>query len=333
MKPSVARLFVLTALVAFTAAPLAWADTPVDSKNPKDKKSGAGKFLRIRRDAKEQPVALETAVVRYVPASGEGGVEVDLVSAVHIGEKAYYDKLNELFDRYDVVLYELVAPEGTRIPRGGKRETSNPLAFIQQMSKHVLDLESQVEQVDYTKKHFVHADLSPEKMGEAMRKRGEDGLTVMLGVIADMLRQQNLQAERARDKSDQEGELDIFSLFTDPQGSTKMKRMLAEQFAAMESPGAGLGQTLTNILVVDRNEAALKVLQKELAKGRKKIAIFYGAAHMPDFEKHLKDDFDLKRRSEEWLTAWDLTKKSKGNGLDDLFKGNGLGELLKRLGQ
>ena len=39
-------------------------------------------------------------------------VTIDLIGAVHIGEKAYYDKLNKEFEQYDVLLYELVAPEG-----------------------------------------------------------------------------------------------------------------------------------------------------------------------------------------------------------------------------
>jgi hypothetical protein len=129
MRPSLARLLLLVPLVILASAPLARSDTPADAK-----KSGSGKFLRLRRDAKQQPVALETAVVRYIPASGEGNVVVDLIGAVHIGEKAYYEKLNELFEQYDVLLYELVAPEGTRIPKGGRRESTNPLALIQQMA-------------------------------------------------------------------------------------------------------------------------------------------------------------------------------------------------------
>jgi hypothetical protein len=76
---------------------------------------------------------------------------------------------------------------------------------------------------------------------------------------------------------------------------------------------------LTTILVADRNQAALKVFQKELAKGRKKIGIFYGAAHMPDFEKRLREDYGLKKASEQWLTAWDMSR-SKKSGLEELFK-------------
>ena len=42
--------------------------------------------------------------------------------------------------------------------------------------------------------------------------------------------------------------------------------------------------------------------------GKKKIAIFYGAGHMTDIEKHLEADFHLERSADQWLTAWKLEK-------------------------
>src|SRR5438270_7367729 len=137
------------------------------------------KFIRVRRDDNKKPAAMETGVFRYAAAS-RPGISVDLIGAVHVGDKAYYDKLNDLFDQYDVVLYELVAPEGTRIPKGGRRNSDNPIAFLQQLATLVLDLDLQTKQIDYTRKHFVHADLSPEQMAEAIRNRGDDGVTLFL---------------------------------------------------------------------------------------------------------------------------------------------------------
>jgi hypothetical protein len=261
------------------------------------------KFIRVQRDDKDEPTALQTAVVRYVPKDGKGDLVVDLVAAVHIGDRDYYDQLNKQFEQYDVLLYELVAPEGTKISKKRKHKSDNPLSMIQDVMKSTLELESQIECVDYTKKNFVHADLSPEQMAEAMHKRGDDGMTVFLGVVADMLRKQNLQEEKRKDKPGKEEDLDIFSLLLDPNGALKLKRVLAVQFEEMDG---GLGETLNTILISDRNEAAMKVFQKQLAAGKKKIGIFYGAGHMTDFDKRLREDFGLKRESEKWLTAWDL---------------------------
>jgi hypothetical protein len=175
------------------------------------------------------------------------------------------------------------------------------------MAKALLKLDSQTDVVDYTGKNFVHADLSPQEMAEAMRKRGDDGLTLFLSIAADLLRQQNIQEQnKAKPNAPKEPELDLLALLLDPQGPVKMKRALAQQLANLESPEGSLGQTMHTILVSDRNQAALKVFQKELAKGHKKIGIFYGAAHMSDFERRLRADFGLKRASDQWLTAWDM---------------------------
>jgi hypothetical protein len=295
------------------------AEPPVDTKKAEVKKAVPTKFLRVQRDDKKQMTALETAVVRYVPASGEGDVTVDLIGAVHVGDKAYYEKLNKLMEQYDVLLYELVAPQGTRVPKGGNRNNDNPLAMIQKTIKVMLDLEFQLEQIDYTKKNFVHADLSPQEMAEVIRKRGDDAFTLTLSVMADLLRQQNL--EKMKEKMQGKGEdIDLAALLLDPQRAVKLKRFMADQFEAMDNPESSFGKTISTILIEDRNKAALKVLTQQLTKGKKKIGIFYGAAHMTDFEKRLRDDFDLKKQKEEWLTAWDLKAGKKKSGIEDLLK-------------
>jgi hypothetical protein len=70
-----------------------------------------------------------------------------------------------------------------------------------------------------------------------------------------------------------------------------------------------LGGEEGSVLISDRNEAALKVLRKEIAAGKKRLAIFYGAGHLADMDKHLRQDFGLKPVEITWLTAWDLQPK------------------------
>jgi hypothetical protein len=299
---------------ASSAEPATAAPPKAEAKKP-----ATPKYLRIRRNDKGEPIALETAVVRFVPAAG-GELTVDLIGAVHVGDATYYKQLNRQMEQYDVLLYELVAEPGTRIPKGGRKDDS-AFTVIHKIMKFVLDLESQTEKIDYTKKNFVHADLSPKQMAEAIKERGDDGITIALGVAADMLRQQNLQAQQEakkdgkKDAKSAEPDLDITSIL-DADGAARLKRVMAEQFERAEE---GLGPTLNNILIADRNKACLKVFQQELAKGKKKIGIFYGAAHMPDFEKRLKEEFGLKRQNEQWLEAWDLEAKER-DVLIDLIK-------------
>jgi len=162
-------------------------------------------------------------------------------------------------------------------------------------------------------------------MAEAIKERGDDGMTLFLGVAADLLRQQNLQQRKQPKEPAKEKDADVdpLALLLDPDVGVKLKRSMAEQLGDLESATGGLGQTLNTILVTDRNKAAMKVFQAELAKGKKKIGIFYGAAHMPDFEKRLREDFSLKRDSDQWLKAWDLEKPGK-SPIEGL-----LNELLK----
>src|SRR5947208_7068543 len=69
---------------------------------------GAGevKFLRFVDDG-HGGGRLETAIATY---RNDAGQVVRLVGAVHIGEKAYYEGLNDTFRQDDAVLYELVKP-------------------------------------------------------------------------------------------------------------------------------------------------------------------------------------------------------------------------------
>lgn len=298
-------LCLLAGLLGLAFVPVRAGDPVLTDKKGDAKKAPITNYVRLTRNDKGELKALETSVAQF--ASDKGGVTVDLVSAVHVGDKAYYRALNRQLATYDVVLYELVAPPGTRIPKGGKREVTNPLGLLQHAMKSMLDLESQTEQVDYTKANFVHADLSFEQMREKMKERGDDGWTIALGLVTDMLRQQNRQEQSATTKPGKPPqELDLQSLLNDPDASLKLKRMMAEQMAGSDLGGVGLGQTLNTLLVADRNQAAMKALHAEIAKGKKKIAIFYGAAHMPDFEKRLKDELGMTRQSEKWLMAWDL---------------------------
>ena len=293
---------------------------PSSESRPKQDRSGETRetsFLRMHQ-VNGQPHSLDTAVVTYRSAANRSStqkdgasesVTVDLIGAVHVGEAEYYAQLNELFDTYDVLLYELVAPEGTVVPLGGRRDEEgfNPIAMLQDGTKSMLGLESQLEKIDYTKPHFVRADMTPEQIVEKMNERGDTGLTLILDTLSDAMRQQNVASRQLENdpQLDLGAEISLADILGNP---LKMKRLLAAQFAGTADLDMAVGKSLNQLLIVDRNAEALKVLQKQLAAGKKRIGIFYGAAHLADMEERLVADFGMEKTGERWLQAWDLTQ-------------------------
>lgn len=268
----------------------------------------AVEFLRLSRDADGGLESLDTSIVAYtedVRAAARAGrkpVTVDLVAAVHLGGADYYETLDRLFADYDAVLYELVAPPNER-PRPG-RKPSGAIGSAQQGLTKLLGLEFQLEQIDYTAANFVHADLSPKEFQQAMKKRGESWWSMFTKIMQESM----ARAERGETTAPEMGVGELFGLLfgggADRQ--IRLRRMMAEQFTDMDVLTSAFGGEEGSTLITDRNAAALAVLEKRIARGDRRIAIFYGAAHMDDFDRRLREDFELQPGETVWLEAWDL---------------------------
>ena len=277
------------------------------------------KFLRMVKDDAGKPKSLETSITRY--RSNDDKLLVDLIGVIHVGEADYYRKLNYQFKQYESLLYELVAPEGHRVPDREARGGGNPVHFLQSSMQRMLGLQSQLKHIDYSKSNFVHADLSPRQMQQKMAERGDTAWSLGIRAFSEMMQNQS-SAQRsvaAAAAGDIESFEDLFSVINDP---ARLKVIMASQFADGGAMEAGLGSSLNQLLITDRNQAAMKVLESEIAKGKKTIAIFYGAAHMPDFEKRLVDDMGLRKTRQAWVEAWDLQsapRNAGANGLAEMF--------------
>ena len=91
--------------------------------------------------------------------------------------------------------------------------------------------------------------------------------------------------------------------------SRRLKIILAKQLSEMESLMVSFGGENGSAIISDRNKKALAVLKQQFAAGKKKIGIFYGAGHLGDMDKRLRNDFHMEPASIEWLTAWNLAPK------------------------
>lgn len=265
----------------------------------------ADDFMRVLKpEGKRQPQALETAIIHL--ADEKKTVEVDLVAAIHIGDKSYYEELNRRFKQYDAVLYELVADSGTVISREELRDRKNKsiLSSFQSQMGEMLGLDFQLEHVDYTAENFVHADLSPAEFARRASERGD-----LLNVLHRLL---TLSVKKANDEEAANEELQmqgrLFGMFLASNPQLARKRFLARQMLEQMDESLWILGGDGSAIITDRNAAALKVLRQEIKDGKKKIAIFYGGAHLPEMLKSLEKDFSLKKTGTDWLTAWDLTK-------------------------
>lgn len=287
---------VLYLLAQVLGTPTLAADKPAaDDKEPK--------FIRIERNEDGKPLTLQTAVVRFSsPDSQHEGLVVDLVGAVHVGERDYYEELNKRFENYDVVLYELVAPEGTRIPKGG-RSSGHPVSLLQNGLKDMLGLEHQMQHVDYTKDNLLHADMSPEDFSKSMSDRGESWASTFFRMMgAGIAQQAKLQAQG------KSMEVDMLAALLSGDREDALKRVMAEQFEDVEGMMAALDGPQGSTLITERNKVALTKLAEQISAGKKRIAIFYGAGHLKDMHQRLIDEFHLAPNGHEWLTAWRLAE-------------------------
>lgn len=298
-------------LVAVSPAMLLSQDaTEADDNAPAPttaiKKRETTKFVRVLRDEYKSPVALQTATAKYVLKDEQGNVTLELFleSAIHVGDPAYYRGFNQRFKHYDAVLYELIAPEDRQIPNADS-ENLHPAQLLQQIVSDGLGFAHQIAEVNYKADNMIHSDLSPKEMAAARKKRGEDDFVLLADMFLDLVKQMNRNASAGED--DAEGETAAFDLelLSDPDGGVKIRRMLATTFNGADAATA-LRPTQHASIIRDRNGRAMKVLQEQLDKGKRRVALFWGAAHMPDFERQLILAYGVEPAGVNWRSAWDL---------------------------
>ncbi len=266
------------------------------------------KFVRIRRDERGNPIALDTSIVSFRPKPGskwddgkERPIQVDLIGAIHVADAEYFHGLNRRFGDYDVVLYELVAPDGTRPEAGGR--SRHPVGRMQEALTGMLDLAFQLQHIDYTAENLVHADLSPAQFAESMANREESFWKMLF----------RMMGHAAAQAGNQQGPSDaqLIAAFFSRNRPLKLKRVLAPQFEDLEGQMKAIEGPEGSTLISERNKRALEVLAEQLQKGSRKIGIFYGAGHMPNMASRLQKEFQMQPVSSAWLQAWDMSGDKK----------------------
>lgn len=320
---------VLVMTISVTGSPriIATADDKPKAAEPKAASSDEAtktktpehEYVRIRKNEKGLAVALETSVITLENASRFSGASVDLIGAIHLGEPEYYSQLNELFKKYDVLLFEAVMPEeavkqGLR-PGGGdgshrkgltdEQEWTDAkvgmtaISVLQLGMKDALGMEFQLTGVDYTAENFVHADMTAEEFESSMSRRGESFSGMLLTEMGKSMAAQQEQNPIAMN-------LDLMLSALSSDRAYRIRRIAAVQLAKAGAGDAFAGFDGTSTIITERNKKCLDVMSREIKNGKKKIGIFYGAGHFADMEDRMTDEYGFQRTAEDWLIAWHL---------------------------
>ena len=288
------------------------------------------KFIRMTMNPERPriPQSLDTSIIRFVPTDeklAKAGVTVDLIGAIHIGDQAYFQKLDKSFKQYDALLYEMVAEkdetggapqrwEDRDQPGTGTAQAPRKTAVSEEKSfeagmtviggmqlgaKDMLGLAFQLDGINYNAPNMVHADMSPEEFAQKMKDRGESFFTMFMQLFM-----QGLAQQRANKQGGASDVALLFAFFSSDR-ELALKRVLAKQFAETDILDM-LGGEKGSTIITERNLIALDVLSEQLAKGKKRIGIFYGAGHLGDMSRRLVSDFGMKFTGEKWVEAWNL---------------------------
>ncbi len=224
-----------------------------------------------------------------------GETEVDLVSVVHIADKRYYEEIQHHLDTCDLVFYELVSDSTP--------EALSSFSALQMAAGELLKLSFQLQEINYQAPNLVHSDLSWNKI---TRLLGEHPVQIpeQDKILDRVLPQLNSQKEKA---------LDFFA--DNPEARRSIKVFMGQLLGDIEGVLNMMNinrndeRKQEDILISARNKQAIKVITPHLErKGR--FALFWGAAHMPDFAQRL-----MKRgfvpSAVHWHLAWRIGPLAK----------------------
>ncbi|NIP94957.1 MAG: TraB/GumN family protein [Akkermansiaceae bacterium] len=272
---------------------VALAPSAARAEKPAAEAAPATDFIRVDED--DKAARLQTAVTRYE----NEGVTVDLVGAIHIADKKYYEDLNRSFDRYEALLFELVGGEKLvdgKLPDEGEEPDlqARVLRTMVASMSRFLQLSSQLAEIDYSKNHLVHADLTLEQFARKQEEKGESIFSFALAAAQNAENKGVQQPNPARL---------LAALLSGNSDGIKLEMIKTlgqgdDQIAALAGD---------NVIIANRNERCLEVLAEQVAAGKRTVGIFYGAAHFPDMEKRLLAQ-GYKKTGQQWMTAWNVPK-------------------------
>ncbi len=194
-----------------------------------------------------------------------------------------------------------------RTPKERRVATDSLDDGLQATLAEALGLRFQLRAVDYRSERWEVADISEAELLRALEERGVDAKPFLQSLSGE-----SLTGGLAK------GLVLILRLADGLSGGSfrEAARLLMIEALSMADERVlrqGLSNEMVEVILHERNHAAMDALAARRGRGDavKSIAIFYGAAHMPDLERQLLEQgFVLD--AERWFTALSADPKLAG---------------------
>lgn len=175
---------------------------------------------------------------------------------------------------------------------------------IQTKLARAMGLKFQLAAIDYTHPSWRNSDLSIDQVERKLEEAGASGDALFKMLDGSSFASKVLGFMLGFVEHNQELSLTVKVMMVEVLAhADDMMSLAGKQAKGMD--------TLMKVIVQDRNQEVLKDLagaSKE-SPAPKSVALFYGAGHLPDLEKHLSDD-GYAYAGTEWFTAIDADLNS-----------------------
>lgn len=175
---------------------------------------------------------------------------------------------------------------------------------LQAQLADALGLAFQLEAVDYGRDHFRCSDMTVDQLERELSARGIDfgGLSGTLAGTSFSAQLVNLllKVVKTLDTLFEGRVSDIAKLM--------MIEVLGNESLTDNALNQQFGAGFADVIVGERNQIVMDDLTALIAAEPdvKSVAIFYGAAHMTDFERRLAEQLDYHSTTAEWIPAMTL---------------------------
>ncbi len=197
----------------------------------------------------------------------------------------------------------VVDSDPVRVDRAASSQRSDNL---QARLAKLLGVAFQIDEMDSTKANWRNSDMDIDALRVLLEKSGPDADRILR-----ILDGESFEARVAG--------LFLSLIGTSKTLSAAVKVVMLESLSNTEASFDAFGtsealRAVQKVIIDDRNRIVLDDLKRVIAteSDKKSIAIFYGAGHMPSFERSLRDEFCLTPVADAWTPAMRVDPKETG---------------------